>query len=390
MKTSQRAKVDNKTPAESNSPAKDGTPETTVEETPPLRESTVRKIVDESIANFQQRIGAKIENSIAESVKTTFSSFSTDFMKNFEGKLKNQRELIVNVKNQMSAAREEIEAGFSAQDSQQAKEDGEILRSLSAKLLGDEDRLHGIQDQLADLNKELRAQREPVPADDEDADAKLPPIDAEGAAQAAVSLASISTNISKMSDSLLAALEKVSGMGPCFQDVPDKINAASDRLNDIATRLSSSISSFTAPDGAMERFSKSASQFATMASDSVDRLTTSVSGAETRLSEKQKTLEDLVRRLSNGLDAPRMIRDEVVPKLGSFFDNVAASVKGLSDRIEGLKEQMDRVGDVSKFQGKALLAIRFGEVCKRLQEEFDKSLGQIDPPSPQPGSTDGN
>lgn len=384
------------TPAAAATPAKTGNAETPADEEPSLRESAVRAIINESIANFQQKISKEIAKAIDESVKNTFAGFSQTFMDNFEGKQQNQRELIANVKNQMGEARNEIQKSFEEvkalfpDKTSQAKEEeeGEILRALPEKLSEARRWLQDIQKKLSEISNEIQTQKEAIP--DEDENTELPPIDANGAAKAAVSLAEMSAHISKMSEGLFSALEKVSGMGPRFQNVPDKIDTASRQLDGIAIQLSNSIASLTAPDGAMARFSDSANRLAAMASDSVNRLEGTISGAETRLAESHKSLEGLVRRLSDGLDTPRMIRDEVVPKLGSFFDKVADSVKGLSDRVTGLKDQIDQIGDVSKFQEKALLAIRFGEVCKRLQEEFDKSLGQIDPPSPQTGSTDGN
>ncbi len=198
---------------------------------------------------------------------------------------------------------------------------------------------------------------------------------------AAGKLVDLSKSLTKLSNGVIDFLDRSEGLARQLEDTPKQLEQLSSSIDNSSSRLKSFVDDLSNPEGQIGQFANNVNRLGERIEQSLSSVDEAVKQAEGTLFAKQDDLEKLIRQLSDGLDTPRMIRDEVVPKLGSFFDSVAASVKGLSGRIEGLKEQMDRVRDVSKFQEKALLAIRFGEVCKRLEEEFDKSLGQIDPPS---------
>ena len=111
---------------------------------------------------------------------------------------------------------------------------------------------------------------------------------------------------------------------------------------------------------------------------SVETIQSTIRSAETCLQSKQAELEQLAVELRDAIDVPHVIREEVVPKLETFFGSVSESVNGLSERLSDLKERMASVGDLAEFRKKAELALQFGEACKQLQASFDAACKNIE------------
>ena len=315
----------------------------TGDERPAITETDVRRIVTEALGNPPK-----------------------DFWDSFEKKV---RGIVVNASSgpfdQLKKKLNEILRMFEDSAGDLDKQAKARVDDLKESLASVRDSVNGIANYLESDNGDEAAN------DESGADLE----------SAAGTLATLSRSLNVLSNGVVDFIDRSEGIAKQLEDTPNQLEQLSSSIENSSSRLKSFVDDLSDPEGRIGQFANNVNRLGERIEQSLSGVDEAVKQAEGTLSAKQDDLEKLISRLSDGIDAPRMIRDEVVPKLGSFFDNVAASVKGLSDRLEGLKEQMDRVGDVSKFQEKALLAIRFGEVCKRLQKEFEDSLTHIDAPS---------
>ncbi len=195
---------------------------------------------------------------------------------------------------------------------------------------------------------------------------------------AAKALAEISEGLRNLSGSATQMVKTNEALRQ-LQQLPANIENGLTLLADPMERLTDSngpVSQFLAQvDGLRNDVNQSLGTI----NDTVQKAKEALQQRQTELVEGQGHIQELIQGLSDSLNAPKMIRDEVVPKLGEFFGSVKASVDGLSKNLDGLKQDLSKIRDLSDFQKKALLAIKFGEACKSLQAAFDKALSETGP-----------
>lgn len=320
----------------------------------PLTEEHVRAIVKEAtasaMAGLTESIQGALRKVVEEAVKKSGKAIEASVGASVDGKLQNQTDLTKNVQkstNELKAALQDLQEG---------------LRSGR----GSEERRFGdLQTGVASIAKRIGALEKTI----QDRKPDDVPVDAEGVAEAAASLARMSTTIEEMSNSVVT----IAGVGP---DTVAQLQESAREIRESAKQFELCIELVADKDGRLGQLQQTIDALSSQAAKACTDVSERLRLAEGVLAERQTELASLVLQMNDLLSVPKTFQDEVVGRMERIIESMSSSVGGLASQLEDVKKRLDGIGDINQFREKAMLSVSFAEAAKRLQSAFEQSMDQ--------------
>ena len=326
------------------------------QKSPTLTDSKVREIVKEELDGFSQRMKQAIRDEMVAALKNAgLPKAEKPIDESIRGKLTSTEGKVTNLKR-------ELLSRFDAVD-QAIKSGGSQLNNNNNELLA------RIDDATSKLLKIQIAESSNEESSNED--------ETETILSAAENLSNLNTNLEQLGKSILAFCDKSSWLGKQLSQAPTELSNAVAAWEKIESSMTGFLADLEGKSGNLGKFNESVRKLSDSIATSVDSVQNTIRGAEARLAEKQREVEAFAKDFATALDSQRLIRDEVVPTLGKFFDSINQSIAALSARIDQFREQLQLVDIVQNQQEKALLAMKFAETIKRAEKAFDAALTEV-------------
>lgn len=325
------------------------------QDTAPLTEEQVRKIVEAALSSSMKDLTKSMESSIKKTVEDAIQksgkSIETAVGKTVDGKLTNQTNLTKNVQKGTNELKDLV-GGLKKDIQSSGTSYGQWFDALK-------ETVNSVDQRITKLENALQ-----------DKDSGDGPIDVENVSGAVVSLAQMSKSISEMEDSIVIVASEGPNLVKNLQDAAESvrtsvkdIESCTNLLSDDGGRLSSLMNSIDALSG----------QAAKACLDIEEK----IRRAEETMTGRQAELEALVQQMNELLSAPKIFQNEVVGRMERILETLSESVKRLDDQLNDAKEKLSSLGNFSAFREKAMLSVSFAEAAKSLQAAFEKSMDQV-------------
>lgn len=317
----------------------------------PLTEEQVRKIVEETLASTMKGLAKSMEDSIKKTVETAIQksgkSLEDSVGKSVDGKLSNQTNLTKNVQSSTKDIKgilEELKKDMRASGELEVQKFGELKETVSS-----------VTERIGELERTLQ--------DKETDDSS---IDVESVSQAVVSLSQMSKSIKDMEESVLI----VSTAGNTVQN----LQAAAESVRNSAGEIERCTNLLSDDNGRLGLLKNAIDTLSEQAAQSCSAIQGKLQAAEETLVRRQTELTALVRQMDELLSVPKSFQNEVVDRMEKILTSLSTSVSNLSGQLKEMKDRLDGIGDISEFREKTMLSLSFAEAAKSLQTAFEKSM----------------
>ena len=321
----------------------------------PLTEERVREIVKETMSSSMKDLSESMEKTlrkvVEDAVKKSGKAIEESVGASVDGKLQNQTNLTKNVQKnttELKTALRDLQEGLRSGGNSDERRFGDLKAAVDSVAT----RIGALEKAIQDRNPDET------------------PVDAEGVAEAAASLARMSKTIEEMSSSVV----EIAGVGP---DTVARLQESANEIKESAKQFEFCVELVADKDGRLGRLKQTIDELSNQAAKACSDVGERLRQAEGALASRQTELEALVRQMNDLLSAPRTFQDEVVVRMEKILATLAESVGGLAGGLEDVRKRLDGIGNLSEFREKALLSVSFAEAAKRLQSAFEQSMSQV-------------